>query len=163
MKSSRPVVALALATALLNAGCMGSFALTKRLYDFNNTITGNKILNNVIFWALLILPVYNICIVVDGVILNLIEFWTGSNPLAIGEIEKLDDGSLRLARDGSVYEAKALDENRVQVTQDGVVIGTLEVTADGALVVRGPDGAEGAVISADERAAMAPVLAGLAQ
>ena len=49
MKIARPVVALSVSLALFGAGCMGSFALTKRLYAFNDTITGNKIINNLIF------------------------------------------------------------------------------------------------------------------
>ena len=38
----------AVATA---TGCMGSFALTKMVYGWNESVTGNKIINNVIFWG----------------------------------------------------------------------------------------------------------------
>ena len=98
----------AVATA---TGCMGSFALTKMVYGWNESVTGNKIINNVIFWGLNILPVYSIAVTVDVVILNTIEFWTGTKLIADASVEgdtrvavsERDDGALVVIRGAVVY------------------------------------------------------------
>ena len=43
MKMRRIALPMVLATSIgiVSSGCMGSFALTKMLYNFNSTITGN--------------------------------------------------------------------------------------------------------------------------
>lgn len=75
------------ATLLTQTGCLGSFTLTKNVLEFNNTVTNDKIVNNLIFWVMNIIPVYSVVVFVDAVILNLIEFWTGENPIAMQEGE----------------------------------------------------------------------------
>lgn len=67
---------------VVNTGCYGSFSLTKKIYSWNGTV-GDKYINTFVFWAFCILPVYEACGFIDVFVLNLIEFWTGSNPLAI--------------------------------------------------------------------------------
>jgi hypothetical protein len=74
---------------VIQTGCFGSFALTKKVYEFNDGLE-NKWLKSIAFWGLNIIPVYGFAGFVDVVILNLVEFWTGSNPLAMqeGEVEE---------------------------------------------------------------------------
>jgi Domain of unknown function (DUF3332) len=163
MNIRRSSTALAVAVSLAGSGCMGTFALTKTLYGFNSSVTDSKFINNVIFWAFLILPVYSISFFIDGAVLNLIEFWTGKNPLVVNDLEQLDDGSLRLARDGHVIEARPDGADRVLVLQDGVVIGVLERTADGTLVVSDAQGVARDALSPAEQVALAPTVAALAQ
>lgn len=93
---------LMLGIGTLSTGCLGSMAITKKVYKWNEHATGNKFLNNGVFWLLCIVPVYEAVVFVDVVILNLIEFWTGSNPLAMapGEIEK----GIVKGNDGNKYE-----------------------------------------------------------
>lgn len=69
-------------------GCYGSFSLTKKWHSWNGSF-GNKFVKEIVFIASNIIPIYGICILVDAVLLNTIEFWTGSNPLAMapGESE----------------------------------------------------------------------------
>ncbi len=69
---------------LMQTGCIGSFTLTNKVYDFNKNI-GDRFINEVVFLALVIVPVYKIAIFADAVIFNLIEFWTNSNPLGMNE------------------------------------------------------------------------------
>jgi hypothetical protein len=70
------------------SGCMGSFNLTKKLYEWNNSVSGDKFVNNLVFWMLsFVLPAYSIALFLDAVIFNLVEFWTGSNPVAMKEGE----------------------------------------------------------------------------
>lgn len=83
------------------------------MYKFNETVTGNKFINNILFWILGGLGVYGVTIFLDYVILNLIEFWTGSNLLAMkeGEIET----QIVKGKDGHTYELVG-SKNRLQVT-----------------------------------------------
>lgn len=72
-------------------GCYGSFAFTKKVYDFNGSVSGNKFVTSLVFWLLNIVPVYSLASFADVAILNLIEFWTGSNPMAMEDgVEKIE-------------------------------------------------------------------------
>ena len=61
--------------------CMGKFALTRNLYAWNEQVS-NKFVNEVLFVAFWILPVYEVCGLADLLVLNSIEFWSGDNPLS---------------------------------------------------------------------------------
>ena len=81
-KFKQIVVAMLIATmALMSVGCYGSFNLTKKVYTWNGTMEG-KWVKEIVFLGLNIIPVYGIAGAVDLYILNLIEFWTGNNPVA---------------------------------------------------------------------------------
>ncbi len=85
------VVAMLIATmALMSVGCYGSFSLTKKVYNWNGSL-GNKWVVELVFLAAYVVPVYGIAGFIDAVILNSIEFWTGSNPVASNV--KSDDGT----------------------------------------------------------------------
>ncbi len=76
------VIAMLVATmALMSVGCYGSFNLTKKVYNWNGSL-GNKWVVELVFLAAYVVPVYGIAGFIDAVILNSIEFWTGSNPVA---------------------------------------------------------------------------------
>lgn len=79
----------ALSLTFLCTSCLGSFSAFNGLKNWNQDVTANKFVNNLIFWALNIVPVYSLFMFGDLVIFNLLEFWTGSNPIAMneGEIE----------------------------------------------------------------------------
>ncbi len=75
------VVLLIASMALMTFGCYGSFNLTKKVYNWNGSL-GNKWVVELVFLGMMIVPVYSIAGFIDVIILNLIEFWTGSNPMA---------------------------------------------------------------------------------
>ncbi len=76
------LAALPAAAAVGASGCIGSFALTNRLLDWNMSI-GNKWVNWLVFVLLMIIPVYPIVWgLVDLWVINSIEFWTGDVPFA---------------------------------------------------------------------------------
>jgi len=143
-KRSRFSLALVVATAASTAGCMGSFALTKAVYGWNETVTGNKIINNVIFWALNILPVYELAVLGDVVILNTIEFWTGSKLLgdasdpagADSRVAVIDncDGTVTVERNGHTFVVVAESDTRVRIVKDGTDAGSAERMEDGSVV-----------------------------
>ncbi len=77
MKKAFKFSALLLAATLLFTSCIGSFRLTNKMKDWNNSITNNKWVNEIVFLAFHILPVYEVTLLVDGLVMNSIEFWTG--------------------------------------------------------------------------------------
>jgi hypothetical protein len=103
---------LMLGIGTLNSGCMGSFSMTTKLYKWNESAVGNKFVDNLIFWVFLIIPVYGISLFIDVVILNLIEFWSGSNPLSMepGQVEK----GIVKGQDGNDYEM-TVTQNRYDI------------------------------------------------
>lgn len=76
-------IVLALTGSMLTTSCIGNFALTHKVLDWNNKI-GNKFLNELVFIAFWIIPVYEVSALADVVVFNSIEFWSGSSPLASG-------------------------------------------------------------------------------
>ena len=86
MKKSFKFSALLLSATILLSSCIGSFGLTNKVKDWNESL-GNKFVNELVFVCMHIVPVYPIAIFADAVVLNSIEFWTGENPMAanVGE------------------------------------------------------------------------------
>ena len=70
-----------LTATILFSSCIGSFRLTNNIKDWNEGL-GDKFVNELVFIALHIVPIYEIAIFIDGVVLNSIEFWTGNNVVA---------------------------------------------------------------------------------
>ncbi len=125
--------------ALASSGCYGKFLLTRKLYEWNGSF-GDKWLRTIVFWVFVILPVYGIVTFVDAVALNLVEFWTGSNPMATLEHE-----------DGSETRFTRLDTDRVRIerVERGVTVRSFEVVIAGPSAVMAVD-ARGEVLGACE-------------
>ncbi len=68
-------------------GCYGNFNLTRKLYTWNGQL-GDKWINSIATWVMIVVPVYGVVGVVDFVVLNTIQFWTGQNPVTMNEGEK---------------------------------------------------------------------------
>ena len=82
------LIASLLSLTILFSSCLGSFSAFNGLKDWNQDVTGSKFVNNLIFWGLNIVPVYGLFMMGDLIIFNTLEFWTGSNPIAMEEGEK---------------------------------------------------------------------------
>ena len=74
-------MATTLASSVLFSSCIGSFGLTNKLLSWNSNID-SKFVNELVFIAFWIVPVYEISALADVLVLNSIEFWSGSNPVA---------------------------------------------------------------------------------
>ena len=86
-KSKTFLVCAMLSSSVLFSSCIGSFGLWNSLKDWNQGVS-NKFVNELIFLAFHIVPVYEIAYLADALVLNSIEFWSGSNPTAsIGEVK----------------------------------------------------------------------------
>lgn len=68
------------------AGCFGNFAATRKVYQLNESF-GDKWMNQIMFWVLSV--AYGIAGFADVVLFNTIEFWTGSNPIAMAPGEEV--------------------------------------------------------------------------
>jgi hypothetical protein len=148
---SRRLVVSAL-TAAATTGCFGKFAATKKLHDWNASF-GSKFVATLIFWLFLILPVYELFALGDALIFNLIEFWSGSNPLAT--VTHPDGSTTTLARVGTDtvrvvrhVEGQVVADVDLVVAgesagltrgRDGTVLATVEAHASGVTMVRGGD------------------------
>lgn len=108
----KPIVAVALASSLLFSSCLGSFQAFNNLKEWNQGVSNSKWVNNLIFWGLNIIPVYGLFLVGDTLIFNVIEFWSGSNPISMEEGEREVQ---MVERDGNTLEMVAT-KNRIQVT-----------------------------------------------
>lgn len=100
----KPLVALALSASVLSSSCLGEFKAFNNLKDWNKGVSDSKFVNNAIFWGFLIIPVYPLFFLGDLIIFNVIEFWSGSNPIAMqpGDIE-----NQFVEKDGVKYQLTA--------------------------------------------------------
>ena len=100
-----------LSVSILFSSCLGSFSAFNGLRDWNDGLTESKFLDNLIFWVFNIIPVYGLFFVGDILIFNVIEFWSGSNPIAMneGDLEKQI-----VEKDGNTFEMIAT-KNRFQI------------------------------------------------
>ena len=124
--------------AVTTTGCFGSFKLLKTVDNVGKSIN-NDIAKGVVY-LVLTLPVGGFCLFADWLVFNTIEYWTGSNPLALGDTYyeadangnsvtavKMEDGSLYMRIDASTGETQELvlqkDEDIVRIldTQGNVL------------------------------------------
>lgn len=76
--------------SIMLSSCIGSFGLFNKVRTWNEGVTDSKFVNELLFLAMWIVPVYEISMLADGLVLNTIEFWSGSNPVAkAGEVKKV--------------------------------------------------------------------------
>ena len=106
-------VVTALAGSMLFTSCIGNFALTKKLLGWNKQI-GNKFVNELVFFAFWVIPVYEVTALADVLVLNSIEFWSGTNPIAQGK-SMIDgkDGRYLVECDGKGYTITSKNDGSI--------------------------------------------------
>lgn len=110
----------ALSGSMLFTSCIGSFKLTNKLLSWNKTI-GDKFVNELVFLVFWILPVYEVSSLADLIVLNTIEFWSGTNPVAQGKrmIEGQNGEKYLVECDGKGYTiTNALTKESVRLDFD---------------------------------------------
>ena len=125
--------------AFLFSSCIGSFGLHSKLLSWNESI-GNKFVNELVYLAFNIIPVYGICYLADALVINSIEFWSGSNPMAsIGEVKKVkgEKGNYLVETLENGYDK---DLNTWNVVADGVSTELLQINNDGTAQMTLPNG-----------------------
>jgi len=106
-------VVLSLTASLTLSSCLGSFALTNKVLSWNRQM-GNKFVNELVFFALWILPVYELAGIADLLVINSIEFWSGENPvMAQSKVIDGKDARYLVASDKHGYTITNLKDNSV--------------------------------------------------
>ncbi|MFP2904459.1 DUF3332 domain-containing protein [Pyxidicoccus sp. 3LFB2] len=142
-------------------GCFGQFKLTQGIWNFNKNISGNKFVQWLVFLVMVIVPVYELGALIDALVINSIEFWTGSNP--VGSVDGADDGTriVRLSPTDTLRLSKDMETGvmRLQLDREGQesVVRYFEPLEDGmvvrdeagALLVQAREATDGAVAVTD--------------
>lgn len=143
----RPLATLLVAgTLLMSVACYGSFPLTRTIYKINGNVTNNKLIHTIVFWIFVIFPVYWVGMLVDAIILNLVEFWSGENVQL----------SSTVAEDGTRITLAPTDDPQVATLTVESPDGTRQVTtfqrlAPGHLEVMNEEGVVvGKILRADD-------------
>lgn len=155
-KSYTLLISAALASSLLFSSCIGSFGLSNKLLDWNKNLD-SKFVNELVFIAFCIIPVYEVAGLADILVLNSIEFWSGSNPVAdTGNIQKIEtkDGvyAIKTQKDGYKIqkegEEKAIElvfneaEQSWNIEAENATTKLLKFTNNNEVVMFLPDGSE---------------------
>lgn len=130
----KPLAVAIVSSSVLLTGCMGKFALTDKLYTWNKQVDSNRWINEGVFLAFLIIPVYSIALLADGVIFNSIDWWTGDNPIAAGDTREVkgEDGSvahMTMRADGAIdvsVTAAAGQQSSFTLVRDGDTVRALD-------------------------------------
>lgn len=145
-KISFKVAAVLLAGTFVCSSCIGSFSLFNKYEKWQCEMTNSKIVNGIV--GLILQPIVApVCLFVDAVVLNTIEFWTGDNPLQAGTVQKIKgkDGryyTVTVLKDGYLVKAPDGQETRFthdknteswSMTQDGVTKEIFRFKADGTI------------------------------
>ena len=139
---------------ILFSSCIGSFALFNKVKTWNQGV-GNKFVNELVFVALHIIPVYEIAYTADILVINSIEFWSGENPVAgVGEVKKVkgENGDYLVETLENGYSVTNEDNNKSMellynkeantwsVVSDGVSSDLIKINEDGTALLYLPDG-----------------------
>lgn len=124
---------LTVCASLGMTSCIGSFSLTNRLLSWNKSIS-NKLVNEIVFVAFWVLPVYEVSGLADLLVINSIEFWTGDNPMACGtkRIEGSDGMNYLVKCDGKGYDIICENDGSVTRLDFDSELQSWSVTPDGA-------------------------------
>lgn len=141
-------LAATMSILISQTGCFGSFALVKKVYSANDSVN-NKFIKTLLFYVLNIVPVYGVASFIDIVILNLIEFWTGSNPLSM-ENGQMEEQLLKM--NGITYKITATPNKMSFAQVDGeslIDLGTMAFNTEDTAWNFEKDGESKTVVSFD--------------
>lgn len=112
-KINLSVAAVLMAGTMMCSSCVGSFSLFNKYCKWQTSMTSNKFVNGIV--GIILLPFAGgITYVVDAIVLNTIEFWSGSNPLA-------DSTTTVKGQDGRYYAVKTTRQGYEVKAPDGMV------------------------------------------
>lgn len=144
-------IALALLLSVAG-GCIGGFRLTGTVYDFNREVSDSVVIQELVFVAFLIVPVYPVSVAADVIVLNTIELFTGENPVHESRVASLPGGGsvavteevdgVLLAVDGQRTRRLLRRGHRLALVEDGRTVGAVEREPDGSLLLTDASGTE---------------------
>jgi len=130
------------------AGCFGRFRAMNAVYDFNRTASDNAVVRSLLLFAMLVIPVYAIAFLADWIVLNTLDFFNGTNKVAVQtlpdgskvELAKLDADTVRVRQVDPAGRETSFDIVRVGANAgyvrgpDGRIVGSVERLSDGRLI-----------------------------
>ncbi|MBO5612141.1 MAG: DUF3332 domain-containing protein [Prevotella sp.] len=112
-KFNLKVAAILLSGTILFSSCVGSFSLFNTYARWQTHMTDNKYVNGIV--GIILLPIVgSVTLLADAVVLNTIEFWSGTNPLHAGT--KTIKG-----QDGRLYAVKTMKNGYEIKSPDGEI------------------------------------------
>lgn len=175
MKKNKAVLVCAmLSGSVLFSSCIGSFGLWNSLKDWNQGVS-NKFVNELIFLAFHIVPIYEVAYLADALVLNSIEFWSGSSPVAsIGEVKTVqgENGEYLVKTNEDGYtiskkgEEKSVDlvynkeKNTWNAIADGQSFELVKINEDGTATMNLQNGTSMTVVPDAQGVAAARVATG---
>jgi len=124
----RKAVAIAVMVSFMSvtSACFGPFNLTRNVYHFNSGIKGSgevneKWMKEILFFGMIVIPVYMFAALLDAFIFNSIQFWTGDNPVKATDAGS--DGATRVVRLGGITMTMVESDRGTRVTyeRNGIV------------------------------------------
>ena len=121
----------------VTTACYGPFNLTRNVYHFNSGVKGSgeineKWMKEIVFFGMIIIPVYMFSALLDAFIFNAIQFWTGDNPV---KLTQGPDGYLQAVqlRDLTIDVGWSADHRSAALTyrQQGQTIKTARIVEEG--------------------------------
>jgi hypothetical protein len=121
----------------VTSACYGPFNMTKNVYHWNSSIKGSgevseKWMKEIVFFGMIIIPVYMLSALADAFIFNSMQFWTGDNPI---KVTQGPDGHIQAVqlRDLTIQVAWTEDHRSAALTyqQQGQTIKTALIVEDG--------------------------------
>jgi uncharacterized protein DUF3332 len=121
----------------VTSACYGPFNLTRNVYHWNSNIKGSgevneKWMKEIVFFGMIVIPVYMFSALLDAFIFNSIQFWTGDNPI---KVTQGPDGHIQAVqlRDLTIHVVWTEDHRSAALTyrQQGQTIKTARIVEDG--------------------------------
>ena len=134
----KKTVAIAVIVSLmsLTSACYGPFNLTRNIYHWNSEVKGSgevseKWMKEIIFFGMIIIPVYMLSALADAFIFNSMQFWTGNNPIKLtrgpdGHIQEVKFGDQTI----SVFWAEDHRSAELTYWQQGHIVKTARFLED---------------------------------
>jgi Domain of unknown function (DUF3332) len=125
---AQKAIAIAVIASFMSvtSACFGPFNLTRNIYHFNSGIKGSgevneKWMKEIVFFGMIVIPVYMFAALLDAFIFNSIQFWTGDNPVKATDAGS--DGATRVVRLGRITVTMAESDRGTTVIyeRNGVV------------------------------------------
>lgn len=129
------LVVVSLLTA--GSGCYGPFNLTRNVYNWNSGIKGSgevndKWMKEIVFFGMIIVPVYMFSALLDAFVFNAIQFWSGDNPV---KLTQGSDGHIQEVqlRDQTIHVTWSEDHRSAALTyrRHGQTVSTARIVEDG--------------------------------
>jgi len=169
-KPGRRTLSMFLAATLLlggtgmMSGCYGTFPLTSAVYRFNGKVPGGGFFQSIVMIIFVIIPVYGVCMFVDAIVFNLIEFWSGETISTAKTIQQ-DDGSVLVMAPGAaanevilthsidgetisqVMMRRGIDGTTTVYDENGIVLGRVLPRTEGGFTLVSADGSKSSEIT----------------